>query len=356
MVATQRANQPAISIGTKLQAIIDCAVKQRSTIAFFRADGNPAGPYQIVSLVNDGRNQGTRHTEDDQNRALVGSILTGMKAQVDQANPLQALDLAADWLAEEPGSKQMVIIDSGLQTLAPLRFEDNLLDPGTSRSNVVSVVSAESSIPTLKGIDVIWLGLGQTDSPQTTLTSSARNKESDLWNAILSRGVPASLDLKNQIQQQPSLTGLPKVSLVPIPPEVSASGPKCQPFVSTVTWHDATFIAETASLVNPPLARQRVASLARTLTSDDYGNIILQGTTANWGDFSGQESLAKMRAAVIRRLLLSLGVQPDSITSVQGLGSAFPGHVNEYDASGKWVEALASLNRQVIVQATARRC
>ncbi|HST49814.1 hypothetical protein [Jatrophihabitans sp.] len=356
IVAAQRANQPKLEVKGKLSTIINCAVEQHSTVAFFLADGNPDGPYKIIHLTNNGNNSGSRDTIDDQNRTNVRQVLQILKAKISQSNPLQAINLAADWLAEEDATKQLVILDSGLQTVAPLRFEDNLLNPKTNAKNVVSAIIAAQSIPHLENIDVIWLGMGQSTPPQQTLTSSARNKELEIWRGILSQGNPKSLDLKHQIKQQPSVSGLPEVSTVPVTFDASATGPSCAPFTSTVTWKDVSFKGETAELVDPAAAKKRITKLASELVTGNYHSISLKGTTADWGDLPGQKSLARLRAIVVERLLTISGVQPKYIASVEGLGSEFAGHVNEYDSHGKWNEELAALNRQVIVLATAQRC
>ena len=69
------------------------------------------------------------------------------------------------------------------------------------------------------------------------------------------------------------------------------------------------------------------------------------------GDKNGQDGLSQQRAKAVLDLLVELDVPTDRMTA-EGLGSNFPGYVQDHDADGNLIPEAAAANRKVIIELT----
>lgn len=382
VVSSMRANSVSAAWSPQLAGYIAQAVAGRALVSVFSSDGQPRLT-ATIQIANTGNNGNIIKQQDTANAATVLAKITGSKAVVGQANTLQAIANAALTLSACNGRKILLIIDSGLQTLAPLRFEDGLLNPGTDPKAVASSVAAQGAVPSLAGVDVIWLGLGQTISPQSPLTTPAQTLLQQIWQAVLNAGHPTSVTFVNAALPSTIPVGVPAVAVVPIPPLSSApvgnqsvtttpttstrptathpttatsstaQAPASEPMTGSFAATSLGFVADQATFLDRGKALKTVASMARKLVDGGYRHIQITGASADSGDMAGQVQLARNRASAVRALLMSAGVPATHIiTPVQGLGSDFPGFLPDRNPDGTLNEDLAAANRLVIVSAT----
>ena len=346
------------------------AARRTDTISVVTTDGEPSTSAS-VQLHNDGKSDTIREQQDGRNKATVLSKIRASTAATGEANPLQAIAIAADSIRRSSGPKLLVVLDSGLNTTAPLRFQDDLLDPRTDPTQVAAFVQSVGSIPDLTGIDVVWIGLGQTRAPQEPLNTPAKEKEKAIWSATLNLGAPASLTFVDDglpTVQKPDDD--PAVTVVPVPPIDSyklvkgdpgsapvphTTGPvqpKPVPHVTAPFQADKLgFQPDSAELVDPQKAQLIIADTAARLVGGGYCDIHIKGTTADVGDMAGQIRQGAARATKVRDLLINADVPAACITSIEGVGSSFKGFITDRNPDGSLNEAAAARNRLVIVTA-----
>lgn len=358
-VHASRSNSAAVDT-TKvpyLSEVAFAAARRTDTITVVTTDGEPSTSAS-VQLRNDGKSDTIREQQDGRNKATVLSKITASTAETGEANPLQAIAVAADGIRRSSGPKLLVVLDSGLSTTAPLRFQDNLLNPRTDPAQVAAFVQSVGSVPDLTGIDVVWMGLGQTRAPQEPLNIPAKEKEKAIWSATLNLGAPASLTfIDDGLQTVENPDDAPAVTVVPVPPvdsyKLVEGDPADSPAPVTAPFQadQLGFQPDSAELVDPQKAELVVADTAARLVDGGYCDIHIQGTTADVGDMDGQIRQGTDRATKVRDLLITAGVQAACITSVEGVGSDFGGFVTDRNPDGSLNEAAAARNRLVIVTA-----
>jgi outer membrane protein OmpA-like peptidoglycan-associated protein len=132
----------------------------------------------------------------------------------------------------------------------------------------------------------------------------------------------------------------------------SAAGMTCSRNTVTLSGGDVAFQPDSAVFRDPAAASTTLRPLAQRLRGTGV-TATLTGTTADVGDADGQRRLSRERAEAVAGLLRDLGVPADRLTVV-GLGSDFPGHVEEHDEGGNLLPAAAALNRKVVIQVSGR--
>ncbi|HSK57721.1 MAG TPA: hypothetical protein VK935_01585, partial [Actinomycetospora sp.] len=109
--------------------------------------------------------------EDDRNAFLegFGSAVTDLRAETPEVDVLSALDLAGRSVGgsgqggNRPGT--VVLVDSGLSTVAPLDFRQRgLLEAPPEET--VDALRASNALPGLEGSTVVLAGLGDVAEPQ----------------------------------------------------------------------------------------------------------------------------------------------------------------------------------------------
>lgn len=133
------------------------------------------------------------------------------RAEVPEVDLLAALRLAATSLAVTHGPKTLVVIDSGLQTVAPLRFQDRAMwgaDPGTT----ADYLADRKALPRLAGVRLVLTGIGETAPPQPPLTADQRQILIAMWQAIGERA-GATVEVLDTPLGTPARPGLPAVAV-----------------------------------------------------------------------------------------------------------------------------------------------
>ena len=141
-----RANTPAPAVPDRVGELIDQAVTDGTGINVIRVDGDPSIACALA-FKSDAANPVARADDLNRYKRQARGILGATRAKEPEANPLQALVLASH--AAGPGGP-VVLIDSGLQTVAPLDFRaPGLLDADPDA--VVKALSDSGYLPDLSG-------------------------------------------------------------------------------------------------------------------------------------------------------------------------------------------------------------
>jgi OmpA family len=295
-----RSNMPAPRLDGEALKPLENAVEDQSYVSMVVADGKPSVIGEKDLLI-EGANDVAREESQRKNRQEVEQGILSAKADDDEADLLAALDLAARTIhSKKTKPSTIVVVDSGLSTLPPLDFtREGML--GADPQDVVESLQKQDALPDLADIDVVWQGMGDTAAPQEPLSNGQRKNLQAIWDAVVT-AAGGTVTVEEHPLTEPGAEGLPPVTPVPLP-----AGPSCA-----------------------------------------AGSVTLTGTTADVGDKPGQVELSTKRAAAVARVLAGLGVPSSSMTA-KGVGSDFPGYVNDHTPDGALDPAAAAQNRKVIV-------
>lgn len=362
-----RANSPAPGLPQAVQdatvSVLTRAVDQhyQPRIMLINVDGRPSSAGSETFSTDAGN--GIAAT-DDRNKFLngFGDALTNLRAQQPEVDVLSALDLAGraaggDAASEEhtdrrsstgqsgqrPGT--VVLVDSGLSTVNPLDFRQRgLLDAPPAET--VEALRAMKALPGLQGETVVLAGLGDVAQPQPALSPAQRSALVGLWTAIAQAGGASCVAVVDEPRGGDAPSDVPPVSVVDVPPP-----PTITPGRATALPDDNSvgFQPDTAEFRDRNAARGVLAPFAQFLQESPTRRLALTGTSARAGTLAGQIDLSTRRAEAVKALLVELGAPADRITT-RGVGSQFPGYVNDVGPDGRQLPGPASANRTVIVE------
>ena len=327
------------------------------TVVAGASDQNRQPRFSIVSV--DGRpavtNSASYSTDagnaiaatDDQNAFLgaLGQELSNEKvaARDPEVDTLGALDVAGRAVAgTQPGT--VVLVDSGLSTVAPLDFrQSGLLDAPAQET--VDFLRSTNALPALQGTTVVLSGLGDTAPPQTPLSSAQRSSLIALYRGIAQAAGAACVAVVDEPRAGDPPDGAPEVSTVTVPPP-----PAVTPGQATALPDDGSvgFQPDTAEFRDRNAARGVLTPFSQFLTEGPQRRLALTGTSARAGSMASQVALSTRRAEAVKALLVEAGAPADRI-STEGVGSDFPGYVVDQGPDGKQLPGPASTNRKVIV-------
>ena len=175
-----RANTPAPVVPDRVGTLIDKAVTDGTGIDIIRVDGQPSIAC-AMSFKSDAANPVARADDLNRFKRQARGAVSATRAKEPEANPLQALTLAA--ASAGPGGT-VVLLDSGVQTVAPLDFRvQGLLDADPDA--VVKALSNSGYLPDLKGRTVVLAGIGYTAAPQPPLDDRRRANLVHIWEKIV---------------------------------------------------------------------------------------------------------------------------------------------------------------------------
>lgn len=351
-----RSNNPAPSLPSSATSLLTSAINAKKLVSVVRIDGAPQAvfnqPYKQTGANPESQKAGYDTYVNTLNQILAGTKNpdTDIRAQVPQANVLGAIATAADEL-HPAGGGNLVVLDSGLQTTAPLDFTTGLLadDPQT----IASYLKNANELPDLQGIDVEFSGLGFTAAPQQALGIAGQNKVIQIWQAIASAAGAACVTVDTTAPgSHAELPGLPDVSVV-IPPKPVAVPRPC----SVTDLNDANnvgFNFDSTTFRNPSGARATLKKLAGVINSAGE-SVALTGATSSEGSDQYNQQLSLERANAVKNVLVQLGVPASRITTV-GDGSHLPGRLNDRGPNGQLLIGPAIQNRKVVAKLSGASC
>jgi len=343
VVAGQRSNSSVIEESPQLDGLISGLLAQRAQVSVIVPDGEPS-VRQAFSLSVSAPNSLYRQREQAAVQQLLTQSILNAKALSPQADLLGAIALGARAVVGGPGARRVVIVDSGLQTVAPLEFQLGLL--GERPSTVVAFLREQGELPDLRGTRVQWLGLGDVRAPQQQLTIAAYRQLRSIWLAILRASGAASVSIDPA--PLPTATDPPALPWVtPVP--IRQPGALQRSIVVALDPSSVDFVPNESTYLDPGRAQTILAALARQILAGPYRHVTLIGTTA----LPPGIELSSARATQVERTLGEDGV-PTGWMRVRGLGCcSWPGFVPDRNPDGSLNNAAAERDRLVIVTATS---
>ena len=347
LVIGARSNVPKPSLPTTIvNPLLQAAGNAGQQISLIEIDGQPqvSDPPPFTTAAQNAAAR-TQALDNYLNGYFLSPIYSGkVHAQTGEANVLDALDKAGQ--AVGPGGN-IIVIDSGLQTVAPLQYQTPglLMSPA---SDVVSFLKQQNLLPDLSGRHVLLSGFGYTASPQPALNEAQRNNLISQWTAIV-KASGACVTVSSLPNTAAELPGLPAVSVVTPPPPPSFS--KISNNCGTVVLQDAGsvgFQQGSASFRDPAAALATLSSLADTLKKGSE-HITLIGSTSSEGGDAVNDPLSLRRANAVKAALVSLHVPASRISTV-GEGSHWSGRMKDLGSGGVLLPGPAEQDREVVVQ------
>jgi len=351
-----RSNNPKPSLPASATDLLNSAITAKKPIIVVRIDGAPQAVFNQAYTPSGANTQSQQQSYNDYlsnlNDILAGTSnpQTDIRAQVPQANVLEALAVAADNL-EAAGGGNLIMVDSGLQTTDPLNFTTGLLadDPQT----IVSYLKSAGELPDLKGLRVQFSGLGWTAAPQQSLDLPDRNNVTGIWQDIALAAGASCVEIDTTTpSNRTSLSGLPPVSVV-TPPAQGEAPTSC----STTDLNDSNnvgFEFDSTTFRDPSGAQATLQKLANVIISTSE-SVTLTGATSSEGSDAYNMQLSLERAEAVKNLLVQMGVPARRITTV-GDGSHLPGRLNDRGPNGQLLIGPAIQNRKVVAKLSGAAC
>jgi OmpA-OmpF porin, OOP family len=306
-----------------------------------RIDGEPAVSC-VVRYDSDTGNIDARTRAVSDFTTAIGSRLANTTAATPESNPLESLARAAS--AARPGGT-VVLIDSGLQTVAPLDFRQPGLF-GADIDTIVAALGAKGMLPDLSDRRVILSGIGFTAAPQAQLNNAQRSHMIELWRRIAMAGGAQTVVVAPGPSSTKPVDGLPPVAVV----EVPAAGAlilACNTESILPDDGPVGFVADSTEFADPRAAREALTELAGWLDDNPRARGHITGSIAHYGT-NAPGGLSESRAYQVRDTLIDLGSDPAQI-SADGVGwGPFPSDEAPPD------DASDPLNRRVLVELSCR--
>jgi len=185
VVAANESNAAPINDALAADGELTGLVATDATIHFVVPDGTPTVAPVSFNLAPQGNNNLIRKETAALEQSKLAKYLGTLDATTPQNNPLYALNLAADLLhgTSGTGPSEIIVINSGLSSVAPLGFQNGILSD--TPSQVVSQLKSADELPDLATISVDWLGLGDVTGQQSQLTIAEQDNLKAIWMAIL---------------------------------------------------------------------------------------------------------------------------------------------------------------------------
>ncbi len=274
------------------------------------------------------------------------SELYSIKAVDPEADVLESLRLAVRSLSavDDSYEKNIVVIDSGLNTTGILNFCNNIIT--AEPSQVAEELESKSAIPDFSGVKVLWMQMGDVCEPQQSLSPAQLVNLKNIWSAIIEKtgGVLEIHD--DPTSKATEKTEYPKVSTIDLPKETPIAYEAKNDFTEPqfLSEEQCQFLGDSDVYVNPEKVYETVSPIAEYMINKPTFKILLIGTTAGDTDNFVTEDLSRRRAEAVKATLIELGVSEKNIISC-GLGSSDPWHIYGVGIEGP----LAAQNRKVVL-------
>ncbi|ACU75775.1 hypothetical protein Caci_6944 [Catenulispora acidiphila DSM 44928] len=348
LVLGLRANSPKPVLpgdfADQVTALITAAAKAKpaAPVVVTELDGVPHLAYDEPFATTAKGSIGIK-TERDQYVSYVNTVASSLKPSQPQADDLMAIRKTTDQMKHRG---TLIVADSGLQTSAPLDFRTPGLLEATP-AEIATSLSNSGELPDLHGIRVVFVGVGQTVTPQPDIGQPLITNLKHIWQTLLVKAGACDVSFEPDASLADSSTaGYPAVGLVPLP-----APPKPGPFCGTTVFADSGtvgFEPDTTQFRDPAAAHTTLANYAATVKPYLPGATIeVVGTTATWGDEAGRLKLSAERAQAVVDELVTLGI-PRANLKPEGVGTHWSTHVDDVTKNGL-NPVLAEQNRSVVL-------
>lgn len=236
----------------------------------------------------------------------------------------------------------VLVLGSGLSDGGILNFADSNLLQKNPESIISAMEKAGELVYDLDDIKIIWSGIGETTTPQETLTTSDIKNLKDIYKQVLRRRGASEVLFDDSLKQHNTIDGnnhtvkTTNVSTSGLPPVDVDSELLFKPDSAELNDKDA---------VRAELSKKQIFETAKESPSQ---KIVVTGYMAA-GNCTGQAdtSLAEDRAKAVKRFLIENGVTND-IEAVNG--GVFEPEKSECDGNGVWQPSLADYRRKVRIE------
>jgi outer membrane protein OmpA-like peptidoglycan-associated protein len=354
MAIGARSNNPEPpDLPADVSAATSSAIDAQQMVTIVRLDGNPHIVFKQALDLSGANSQQKKSDRNNYlnslNRVLSGTGVptTDIRAQIPQANVLEALEVAG---ASVPRGGNVILLDSGLQTTAPLDFRTGLLsdDPQT----IANFLRNAGELPNLRGRQVLFFGLGWTASPQASLDLRNRNKVIQIWQSIAKAAGATCVAIDRTPDTQPAVPNRPPVGVVTPPPP-----PQPPVQCGSIDLGDANHVGfdfDSTTFRDPAGARATLTKVAQVILRSGE-SVKLTGATSSEGTDQYNDALSLRRADAVRGVLEQVGVPSSRITTF-GAGSHLPGRLNDRGPNGQLLIGPAIQNRKVVAKLTGAGC
>ena len=333
----------------KVEDKIKDALKTEGKLGFVLIDGSPKLVKSIDAPKVDAMlSSGKKNEIIDDQVGEISSFVSDLKPQVAECDILKAINISADNFADKGGRKSLVIMDSGLSTTGLLDFRS----ADIAKLNVEDIIKAlqkKKAIPNLKGVDVIWYGLGQTTSPQVEPSSEYKHVLEELWTAILNEAGAKSVHIAKESLEdlEVDTSDYPPVSPVDCKLEESVIANLSEPLVFDE--EEINFIQDSDQLLtSQEEVESKLKPIVDFLRENSDEKILLAGTTAKYGTQEACIDLSYKRCQTIKQIFVEMGLEEERV-SLLGLGYENPFYINDLREDGSQDVEIAKKNRSVIV-------
>ncbi|MGH9920478.1 MAG: hypothetical protein ACRD6W_16610, partial [Nitrososphaerales archaeon] len=264
VVVAQRQGSVPIT-DADIRGLVDHLVAEGARVSAITADGQPAATAS-EHLAATGPNPLFVNRAKMLEERRGDKLLLSAKATTPQSDTLTAITMAARAVSVG-ADRQIVVVDSGLSTVAPLAFQDGILNDDPHQ--VVAFLRAANELPDLGGDQVTWYALGQTTSPQAPLTTADQKRLGAIWTAILRASGARSVHMvQTPFVAAAADPSLPKVTAVPVAALESLSGvPQLSVALSP---KELAFTPGEATYLDPSQAGDVLQTVAHQITAGGY--------------------------------------------------------------------------------------
>lgn len=325
----------------------------------------PVGPVHSVVVISDG--SGRQATWDqrwapdpqhpaDERRSLRDYLLgldvaLATPATRPEANPLEAIIVAARSIAGDDGRKVLLVNDNLLQTTGRLPFQQGYLHADPADITRQLAPTLDNARVDLTGLEVVLLAPGTASGEQPELDAEQRARLIRIWEDVLtSRGARVT-EARGVQYQAFAAADLPAVTQValkePDPVKVTT------PCTTVLSQSRVGFVPGSTEFLDPVAARTTIASVAAELAACT-GTVMVTGTTASGGDEPYRARLSEGRARAVRGELAAAMRIPESAITARGVGMNSPYYVPDRLPNNELDPIKAQANRLVIIQIAPR--
>jgi outer membrane protein OmpA-like peptidoglycan-associated protein len=327
---------------------------KNATLSVVLADGNPEiESSTLVEVEKLGFTQTDRDEEVENAISEISKVYRcalGLDGVSSSSSPESDLSLA---LAKASGAfesdetqKDIFVMSNGISTAGQINFINDGVPSLESFSGSVDQYAEQNALVDLKGANVTWIGLGQTDdNNQEKLGTQAIDALTGFWKLFIEKsdGVASSINSGNVVSGAPHPNSL-KIS------KVGANFEKVCINEELGEDQGLVFVGNKTDFVEPSVAKASIESIAKKISdSACAGKIAVTGYVASNTDKStfdgvGDVGLSERRAQVVADLLKTYGVSAE----IEAKGAGW-GLIPDWDSAGKFNDELGKANRIVTI-------